>query len=354
MPGTIAAVASALPEQSGSQEELWDFRFRHHYGDDAAARRVWLRCGVERRHGVVDPIAEGVAEWGTGQRMARFVEEALPLGRLAIERALARAAAPAEEVDLLAVVSCTGYATPGLDILLARDLGMRDDVERVHIGHMGCYAALPALVTVGDAATARGRLAVLLCVELTTLHVQPAVRSLEQIVAHALFGDAAAATVVRGGGPGLELLDAAARTDTSTASLMTWDVTDRGFRMGLSPKVPAALRDHVAPLVDALLARNGLERGRVDGWVVHPGGPAIVDAVGESLELPPEVFAVSREVLRDAGNCSSPTVLLILERMLARGDVPAGGTIVVLAFGPGLTLYGCLLRAASRSGEVPL
>ena len=345
MTGTIAAVASALPEQSGSQDDLWDLRFRHHYGDDAAARRVWMRCGVERRHGVVDPIAEGVAGWGTGQRMERFVQEALPLGRRAIAEALARAEVAAADVDLLAVVSCTGYATPGLDILLASELGMRADVQRLHIGHMGCYAALPGLVTVADAAVARDRLAVLLCIELTTLHVQPAVRSLEQIVAHALFGDAAAATVVRPAGAGLELVDAAAHTDTSTASLMTWDVTDSGFRMGLSPKVPAALRPHVAPAVEALLARNGLARDDVRGWIVHPGGPAIVDVVGEALGLAPEALELSREVLREAGNCSSPTVLLILERMVERGELPSGESVVLLAFGPGLTLYGCLLRA---------
>lgn len=345
MAGTIASVASALPERSGTQEEIWDLRFRHHYGDDAAARRVWLRCGVDRRHGVVDPIAEGVAEWGTARRMERFVEEAVPLGRRAVEESLAAADVTAQDVDLLAVVSCTGYATPGLDILLAEELGMRPDVQRLHIGHMGCYAALPGLVTVADAAAARGRLAVLLCVELTTLHVQPAVRSLEQIVAHALFGDAAAATVVRPGGSGLELVDSAAHTDTSTAALMTWDVTDSGFRMGLSPKVPAALRPHVAPAVDSLLARNGLSRDDVRGWIVHPGGPAIVDVVGESLDLDADELELSREVLREAGNCSSPTVLLILERMVAREELAAGEAVVLLAFGPGLTLYACLLRA---------
>jgi predicted naringenin-chalcone synthase len=346
MGGRIAAVASALPEISGSQEEIWDERFRHHYGDDAAARRVWMRCGVERRHGVLDPIAEGVSEWGTGERMERFVAEALPLGRRALDAALERADARPDEVDLLAVVSCTGYATPGLDILLAHELGMRADVQRLHIGHMGCYAALPGLVTVSDAAAARDRLALLLCIELTTLHVQPAVRSLEQIVAHALFGDAAAATVVRPDRPGLELVDSAVLTDTSTAGLMTWDVTDRGFRMGLSPKVPAALRGHVAPTVDALLARNGLTRDEVGGWIVHPGGPAIVDVVGEALELDEAALEPSREILREVGNCSSATVLLILERMLAHREPAVGETIVVLAFGPGLTLYGCLLRAA--------
>jgi len=276
--------------------------------------------------------------------MERFVEEALPLGRRAVEDALAVADATAEDVDLLTVVSCTGYATPGLDILLARDMGMRADVQRLHVGHMGCYAAIPGLATVADAAAARERLAVMLCVELTTLHVQPAQRKLEQIVAHALFGDAAAAAVVRPDGRGLEVVDVAAHTDTSTSALMTWDVTDNGFRMGLSPKVPSAVRGHVAPVVDALLERNGLGRDDVAGWVVHPGGPAIVDAVGQALELPDEALEPSRAILRDVGNCSSATVLLVLERLLAANGLGSGGHVVALAFGLGLTLYGCLLR----------
>ena len=349
MAATVRAIAGALPEHSGSQEDLWDLRFRHHYGDDKAARRVWMRCGVERRHGVVDPVGEGVAAWGTAQRMQRFVEEALPLGRRALEDALARANVRPDEVDQLTVVSCTGYATPGLDILLAQELEMRADVQRLHIGHMGCYAAVPGLVTVADAAAARERLAVMVCIELTSLHVQPPLRSLEQIVAHALFGDAAAAAVVGPAGPGLEVVDAVAHTDSSTAALMTWDVTDSGFRMGLSPKVPEALRGHVGPVVHALLARNGLLRDDVRGWAVHPGGPAIVDAVGDALQLEDEALEPSRATLREVGNCSSATVLLVLERTLASGSVADGDHLVALAFGPGLTLYGCLLRSNGQA-----
>ena len=346
MGATISAVASALPERSASQEELWEERFREHYDDDRAARRIWSRCGVEHRHGVLDPIGERVHEWGTEQRMQRFVQEGLPLGRAALEATLDRADLRAEDVDLLTVVSCTGYATPGLDILLARDMRMRSDVQRLHVGHMGCYAAIPALATVANASAARGGVSVMLCVELTTLHVQPAARDLEQIVAHALFGDAAAAAAVRPEGAGLELVDVAAHTDSSTAGLMSWDVTDNGFRMGLSPKVPDAVRGHVAPVIDALLARNGIERADVRSWIVHPGGPAIVDAVGEALALADDALEASRATLREVGNCSSATVLLVLERALAGGELGPGEHAVALAFGPGLTLYGCLLRAA--------
>ena len=343
MGARIAAVAGALPGVWATQERIWDERFRHHYGDDAAAKRVWMRCGVERRHGVLDPIAEGVAEWDTGKRMQRFVEEALPLGREALEAAFQQAAVRPEDVDLLTVVSCTGYATPGLDILLARDLGLRGDVQRLHVGHMGCYAALPTLAVVSDAAVARRKTAAMLCLELTTLHIQPAARSLEQIVAHALFADGAGAAVVRPDGPGLEFLDVEAATDPSTADQMTWDVTGHGFRMGLSPKVPASVREHVAPVVDALLGRNGLTREEVGAWAIHPGGPAIVDAVGDALGLEDEALEPSRATLREIGNCSSATILIVLERLLAAG---ASGPIVALAFGPGLTVYSCLLRAA--------
>lgn len=341
MGARLAAVAGALPERWMTQEAIWDERFSRHYGEDAAAKRVWLRCGVDRRHGVLDPIEEGVADWGTGRRMERFVKEALPLARQALETALERAAVAPAELDLLAVVSCTGYATPGLDILLARDLGLRDDVQRLHVGHMGCYAAVPGLGAVADAAAARGQTAALVCVELTTLHVQPAERSLEQIVAHALFADGAAAAIVRPEGAGLEVGGVAARTDVSTAALMTWDVTDHGFRMGLSPKVPEAVRRHVAPVVDELLERQGLTRADVTAWAIHPGGPAIVDAVGDALGLDDAALEPSRETLREVGNCSSATVLMVLERL-----GPVEGNVVGLAFGPGLTLYGFLLRSA--------
>jgi predicted naringenin-chalcone synthase len=123
---------------------------------------------------------------------------------------------------------------------------------------------------------------------------------------------------------------------------MTWEVTDLGFRMGLSPKVPQVLSVHVRMLVDDLLARHGLVRGDVDGWAVHPGGPKILDVVQEQLDLSPEALATSRATLAEYGNCSSPTVLLVLEALRQRPEPPR--RVVMLAFGPGLTLYAALLE----------
>ena len=344
---------SALPPPM-PQQALWDGYFRDHYADDRVARTVWQRSGITTRRGVVDPTSEDISGWGTAARMQRYLAEALPLGKEAVGAALAGAGLEPADVGLFAVVSCTGYVTPGLDILLGRDLGMTDAVQRLHIGHMGCYAALPGLGAVADYTAARGRPSVLLCLELTSLHVQPATASarsgsptpedLQQMVAHALFSDAAAAVVVQPDAPGLEVVDVAARTDASTADHMTWDVTDLGFKMGLSPAVPDVLARHARPVVEELLGRHGLSVPDVAGWAVHPGGRRIVEVVGEVLDLPEEHLAPSYDVLRDVGNCSSATVLLVLDRVQEQRDLADGDHVVAMAFGPGLTLYVALLR----------
>ena len=356
MTARVTGAGHALPPPM-SQQDLWDGYFRDHYADDRVARKVWQVSGIETRRGVANPLEEDVSQWGTAQRMRRFLQEALPLGKDCVATALDDAGLAASDVGLFTVVSCTGYATPGLDILLSRDLGMKPDVQRLHIGHMGCYAALPGLGAVSDYVTARSKPAVLLCMELTSLHVQPATdtarsgrptgEDLQQMVAHALFSDASAAVVLEPGKPGLEVVDTIARTDVATADHMTWDVTDLGFKMGLSPRVPDVLAKHARPVVEELLGRHGLALEDVAGWAIHPGGRRIVEVVGEVLELDEEQLAPSYDVLRDVGNCSSSTVLLVLERLQETREIPPGGHVVAMAFGPGLTLYATLLRQAA-------
>ncbi len=347
----IAGFGSARPGPPLEQGEVWQRCFAPHFEGDRVAERLFLGAGVRRRHAAVNPIMEDVSGWSTGDRMRRYVAEALPLGKEAVAAALADADLAPGDVGMFTVVSCTGYATPGLDIRIAADLGMGLDVQRLLVGHMGCYAAIPGLGAVADYANSRARPAVALCLELTSLHVQPRTPDRGQLVTHALFGDAAAAVVVRPGpapdtGRGnLEILDIAALTDPSTADHMTWDVTDLGFRMGLSPEVPAVLGRHVGGVVKEMLERNGYTASDVDAWAVHPGGPRILSTVAEKLALGAGALDASYGVLADAGNCSSATILLILEAMRGTGSPRPDRIAVAMAFGPGLTLYAALLGA---------
>jgi predicted naringenin-chalcone synthase len=345
----IVGHGHSLPPPT-NHAELWDDFFAGHYDGNVTAEKVWRSSGITTRHAAVDPRVEDVSSWGTGARMRRFVIEAMPLAHKAVQAALSDAAINAADVGLLTVVSCTGYATPGLDILLARDLGMSDDVQRLHIGHMGCYAAIPGLGAVSDFVVARGKPAVMVCVELPSLHVQPATDDVQQMVAHALFADAVSAVVLApvddGTSPGLDVVDVMARTDVTAVDHMTWDVTDLGFRMGLSPAVPDVLARHAAPVVGELLSRNGLAVSDVTGWAIHPGGKRIVSVVGETLGLSEAALAPSYGVLSDVGNCSSATVLFVVDRLRSAGTLLPGDPVVAMAFGPGLTLYASLLRAA--------
>jgi predicted naringenin-chalcone synthase len=340
-PAVIAGVGTAVPPVV-HQDELWSGFFAGHYAGPGRplAQRIFANAGVVTRHTAVSPLLEDVSGWPTAARMQRYLTEAMPLGKEAVGGALADAGVAPDQVGLLVVCSCTGYVTPGLDILLARDLGLAAGCQRLFVGHMGCYAALPGLATATDFVTVHGRPAVLLCAELASLHLQAPTMETSQMVAHALFSDAAAAVVVTAGGPGYRVLRVASLTDPSTADHMTWDVTDLGFRMGLSPRVPDVLAGHVGGFVAGLLAGAGLHISDVEGWAVHPGGPHILDVVQRELALPPDALAESRRVLAGHGNCSSPTVVLILDELRRLGR----RTVVVMAFGPGLTLYAALLR----------
>ncbi|BEL11017.1 type III polyketide synthase [Actinoplanes sichuanensis] len=344
----ITGLGVAFPPSTG-QAEIWDGYFGRHYAGarQGLARRIFENSGVRSRHAAVSPLIEDVADWSTERRMRRYQAEVMPLGKSAISRALADAGLEAGDLGLFAVCSCTGYATPGLDILLARDMGMSPSVQRLFVGHMGCYAALPGLGAVSDFVAARGRPGLLLCAELTSLHLQPSGSrtDIQQIVSHALFSDAAAAVVVTDDPSGYAVRETAAITDTSTADHMTWEITDQGFRMGLSPQVPSVLAAHVRGLVEQVLTRHGLRIGDVDGWAVHPGGPRILDVVQEQLGLPEAALAESRSVLAVHGNCSSPTVLLVLDELRRRPVPPR--SMVMLAFGPGLTLYVTLLEGST-------
>lgn len=341
----ITGQGQAFPTLFG-QRDVWERVFADRYHHDRVARRIFLGCGVTTRHGAVDPRAEDVSDWSTGARMRRYEVEAPPLAREALLAALEDAGLRARDLGLLVVVSCTGYGTPGLDIRLAYEVGMNPKARRLVVGHMGCYAAIPGLGAVADFVTARGLPAAMVCVELTSLHVQPTApgRDLEQVVAHALFGDAAAAVVVEpDAARGLAVLDTTATTVPATSRLMTWDITDQGFRMGLSPKVPGVLAQHVSAATEGLLAPHDLAVDDVAGWAVHPGGPRIIDVVADRLGLAAGQTAPTRSVLDTRGNCSSGTVLLVLSAL--RNRLRCADPVVTMAFGPGLTLCSALLRA---------
>ena len=279
--------------------------------------------------------------------MRRYEAEAGPLAVAAARPALGDAAIEPGRVTHLVTVSCTGSCAPGFDMALIRGLGLPRDVARTHVGFMGCHGLLNGLRVARAFVAADPAAVPLVCaVELCSLHHQYE-GDAEQIVANALFADGAGAVVgvaagstPVGNADAYRLVASGSTIIDDSDDAMSWRVGDRGFVMTLSPRVPELIARHLRPWLEGWLARHGLDLSSVGSWAVHPGGPRIVSAVGEALDLDPALLLPSRRVLEEFGNMSSPTILFILDR-LRRADAPR--PCVSLAFGPGLAVEAALL-----------
>jgi alpha-pyrone synthase len=319
------------------------------YANSGAHRRFQVIGGavvrdiLEETNHSGSPFVPTAANDGVGpttaERMALYIEEAPPLAIRASAEALAESGFDPLSITHLVTVSCTGFAAPGVDFALVRELGLAPTVQRTHVGFMGCHGALNGLRVANAFATADASARVLLCaVELCSLHYYYG-SAADKLIANAIFADGAAAVVGSGSGGGWPLAASGSCFIPDSAEDMAWAVGDRGFEMVLSRRVPALVARHLRPWLEGWLRDNGLSLEQVGSWAVHPGGPKIVSAVQEALALPDTALAASRGVFADFGNMSSATVLFILKRLRADG---APRPCVALGFGPGLVAEAAL------------
>jgi len=349
VPARIVGLRPVVPGPPISQRELFDGFYRGLYADVPDAEKLFMGTQVRQRW-LAWPPAEHFADgWpGMRSRIAAWERHALAMGRESVGAVLSDVD-PAE-VGSYVFVSCTGYAGPTPDMLLAKEFDLRRDLRRTFVGHMGCYAAFNGIKVALDALASRpDELAMVTCAEVCSVHLRPEATK-EQVVVTGLFGDAAATLLLAAVDPaevsdvdGPVIIGTHTETHPETSEAMTWKVMDDAFRMTLSPYVPLYLAETIEPFVKRLLAPHGLDAGDVRHWGIHPGGPKIIDFVGERLNLPVAALRPSLDVLASWGNCSSPTVLLILDRILREVRPARGEYGVIMAFGPGLTMESALI-----------
>lgn len=334
--------------------------------------RLFLRTGVSTRGSVLAcgepvtmetarafyPLRREVPEGpGTAARMVRYAAEAPGLGEQAACAALAEARCEPRMVTHLITVSCTGFVAPGLDVALIGRLGLRPEVQRLHIGFMGCHAAFNALAAARDAVGAHAKaVALVCCVELCSLHFTYGWNP-DALVAASLFADGAAAAVVRGippasgdarppgvaaeSEPVWRLVQTASRLLPESLNAMTWRIGDHGFEMTLSAEVPGLIARWLRPWCEEWLGRRGMAISDIRHWAIHPGGPRIVSEAGKALGLSEEALGCSRRILEAYGNMSSATILFLLRQMADEGRRGLCGAI---GFGPGLMAEGMVVE----------
>jgi alkylresorcinol/alkylpyrone synthase len=346
----IAAVGSAFPPHYVDQETLIA-AFR-----EAWAARYYNVARIEElhRHALVGgrhlalPLADYPRLTDFAEANDAWIRVGTDIGAAAVEDALGRAGLGVGDVDALWSTSVTGLAAPSLDARLVNRLGFRPDLKRVPIFGLGCVAGAAGIARAADYLIGHPRdVAVLLAVELCSLTLQRDDLSMPNLIASGLFGDGAAAVVLTGaarGGAGPEIIATRSVFYPGTEDVMGWRVRTSGFQVVLSAEVPEMVRKHLRGDIDGFLAEHRLGYDDIAVWVAHPGGPKVLQAMEETFPLPPGALDLAWQSLRQVGNLSSASVLLVLKETLARAALPSGSHGLMTAMGPGFCSELVLLR----------
>lgn len=348
----ILSTSTAYPPYYYSQREVIDALLSF-WGEDAqiaaVLERLHARTGVEGRH-FSRPLEDyrALDTWGKVNDV--WIEVAQELGERAIHCTLKQAGLRNEQIGAIFFVTVTGVASPSIDARLVNRMGLNRNIRRNPIFGLGCVAGAAGLARAADYVRAHpDQVAALLSVELCSLTWQRDDVSVANLISSGLFGDGAAAVLVAGDAvpvprKGPRILANQCVFYPETEDVMGWDVSEKGFNIVLSPDVPKVIRENLGRDVDAFLASQGLTRDDIGSWIMHTGGPKVLDATAEALGLGRDALEVSWEALRRVGNLSSASVLVVLDEVMKHRRPAPGTRSILAAMGPGFCCEMLLLE----------
>lgn len=346
----IASVASAFPKNYYKQEvvvEALKNHWRTRLPNADILDRLDESMKVEGRYAVESiEFYENMTTWGEANNT--WIEHALELGEKALCRAVQKAGLEPKDLSAIFVTSVTGIAAPSIDARLVNRMGLSPNIKRVPIFGLGCVAGAAGISRAADYVRGYpGQAAALLSVELCSLTLQKKDLSMAHLISSLLFGDGAAATVVVGSEvecSGPEIVATKSIFYPNTERVMGWDISEQGFRIVLSPEVPDTVIKHLGGDVDEFLGEQGLKRSDIKSWIMHTGGPKVLEATAIALGLTEKDLAASWNCLKKVGNISSTSVLLVLEDVYTHRRPEPGALCILAAMGPGFCSELVLLR----------
>jgi predicted naringenin-chalcone synthase len=323
--------------------EILEMRTGHALSDRSLSvmRKLFAHPSISSRSFAVED-SETVFTEGPDSRIERFTKWSTELASDAVTKALSISGVGVDEVGALIVNTCTGYLCPGISTYLIEALGLSGDIRAYDLLGSGCGGAIPNL-QLADAVIGKVDGAVVsVSVEICSATFQMA-DDLSLIVSNALFGDGAAACVIRKEAEGLEIMDSESLFVPEEREYIRYIHKNGQLHNQLSVTLHSRVRKAAAKVVKALLSRHSLRVTDINHWALHTGGDKIINSLRDELELAEEKLTATRSVLSDFGNMSSPTVFFVLDRLMQSG-MEKGDLCMMVAFGAGLSAHACLLR----------
>jgi alkylresorcinol/alkylpyrone synthase len=346
----ISSASGALPRHYYPQDVLIE-AFRAHWGNKldrfGVLERLHAATQVDGRYLALPIDKYPFQSWGEANNF--WIDASLELGQQAVCRALQKAGVDPGEIGAFFFVSVTGIASPSIEARLMNRMGLPPHIKRIPIFGLGCVAGAAGIARAADYVKAFPKqCALLLSVELCSLTIQPHDLSAANLISSGLFGDGAAAVVVSGsecgGAPGPEIVATQSTFYPETEHVMGWDISEKGFTIVLSREVPEVVAKNLGRDADRFLTEYGLGRGDITSWVIHTGGPKVLEATEGALGLPPGALDISWQCLRKTGNLSSASVLFVLEETMRSCRPEPGSWGILAALGPGFCSELVLLR----------
>jgi alkylresorcinol/alkylpyrone synthase len=344
----LVSLATSVPPHVFLQKDVlaaaWDI-FGSRFPEYERFASIFANTGIVKRHGV-KPFDWYLEPRGWPERSKAFFEGAEALYVEVAEKALAQANLTAADIDTVVTICSTGIATPSLDARVSRRMGFRSDVSRVPVFGLGCAGGVSGLSIASKLAQARpGTNVLLVALELSSLAVRLDELTKANIIAVSLFGDGAAAIVLRAGDGGATRIEhTGEHLWPNTLDVMGWNIDPTGFGVILRRTVPEFVTTELKPALLKILTSMQLSLSDIDRFVCHPGGAKVINAIEAALSLDQGTLEHERQVIAEYGNMSAPTVLFILQRAMAKG-LPARS--LVTALGPGFTASCVTLRNAA-------
>ncbi|WP_093414666.1 type III polyketide synthase [Saccharopolyspora flava] len=329
----------AVPEHVITMNETLELASRLHPSHEQLplALRLISNTGVHKRH-LIRPIEETLRHPGFEERNAVYEQQAKLRVPAVVEGALRNAHLAADDIDAIIYVSCTGFTMPSMTAWLINEMGFRHDTRQLPIAQLGCAAGGAAINRAHDFCTAYpGANVLIVSCEFCSLCYQPTDTGIGSLLSNGLFGDAVAAAVVRGsGGAGVNLERNSSSLIPDTEDWISYRVKSTGFHFRLDKRVPTTMGP-LAPALRQLVESHRWQVDDLDFYVIHAGGPRILDDLTRYLGVPPDSFRHSRATLTEYGNIASAVVLDALTRVFDNDELPAAARGVIAGFGPGIT-----------------